>query len=161
MLKRTALAAAAALLLTCPARAADPPSLDGQWQGVIKFEKDAFLADSSTPAAGTVMRIVIDGKDAHVFVLQPPGVFDEERPGLFRVARSQSNALIFTIVHALPDSGTWVEYVTGLPLTVVVSSLMACVAMVAGSAEPVPACADIAVTPKAAATAACRMRFLC
>jgi hypothetical protein len=73
---------------------AEPASLDGTWQGTIHFDKEGFLADTSTPAAGIRFRIEIHDVVVRVFV-EEDGAFDEAKPGMFHIARVSANAVIF------------------------------------------------------------------
>ncbi len=81
------------------------PSLDGVWQGTINFDKEAFLAKTSTPDAGTVFRIEIDDSVVHVFV-QHNGSFEEAKPSRFHIAHVSVSAVIYATDE---DPGAWVE----------------------------------------------------
>ncbi|HEY0300964.1 MAG TPA: hypothetical protein VGC36_06515 [Rhizomicrobium sp.] len=94
-----------AFLAAQPARAAGP--LDGRWQGVVTFDKEAFLAETSTPAAGTTFRIEIDDSIVRVFVLKNGGLV-ETKPGLFHIAAAATNAVIYAN-EATPEANGWVE----------------------------------------------------
>jgi len=69
------------------------------------FDKEAFLATSSTPADGTLMRIEIHGPVVRVFY-QEDNNFIESMPGSFHIDPVLSNAAIFGTHYAV-DS--WVE----------------------------------------------------
>lgn len=81
------------------------PSFDGVWQGVINFDKEAFLANTSTPDSGTTFRIEIRDVLVRVFV-QDNGVFNESKAGRFHIAPVSANAVIFATDE---DPGNWVE----------------------------------------------------
>ncbi|MBS0470778.1 MAG: hypothetical protein JSR60_06880 [Proteobacteria bacterium] len=90
--------------MAAPALADEP--FDGKWSGVIHFDKEAFLLESSTPAGGLTMGLDIHGPVVRVTVREKDG--DEEvKPGLFHIAAVQSNAVIFATEAAPGDS--WVE----------------------------------------------------
>jgi len=81
------------------------PSLDGKWQGVINFDKEAFLAKTSTPDTGVTFRIEVDDSVVRVFV-QQDGSFEEAKPGRFHIAHVSTNAVIYATDE---DLGIWVE----------------------------------------------------
>jgi len=78
---------------------------DGVWEGKIFFDKEAFLAPTSTPAEGTDFRIEISGPVVRVFVKEAQG-FQESKPGAFHIAPVETNAVIFASDSA-PEA--WVE----------------------------------------------------
>jgi hypothetical protein len=86
-------------------------SFDGVWQGVIHFDKEAFLSKEGTPADGTTFRIEIHGPVVRVFYIEPtgPGELQEFMPGAFHIAPVISNAVIFGTHFAPPSSLYWVE----------------------------------------------------
>ena len=97
--------------LTAPVRA-DPPdsfSFNGVWQGRIKFDKEAYISPSSTPADGQLFRIEI--RDGAVVVRAlTNGNFDEIKPGAFQFVPYKASAVIFAIDSGEPDHGVyWVE----------------------------------------------------
>lgn len=99
----------AAFMLTlagaAPALAEDMPSFDGQWAGIIHFDKEALLTDTSTPAEGTPMGIEIRGPVVRVFIHDGAGD-TEVKPGAFHIAPVNANAIIFASDGA---RGSWTE----------------------------------------------------
>jgi len=92
--------------VTRTAAADDAPSFDGTWEGIIHFDKEAFLVESSTPAAGLPFRLDIHGAVVRVFIREDHG-FVEAKPGAFHIAPVSANAVIFA-TDAAPDD-SWVE----------------------------------------------------
>jgi hypothetical protein len=92
---------------TTPAAGAptEPASLDGTWQGTIHFDKEAFLADTSTPAAGVRFRIEIHDVVVRVFI-EENGTFTEAKPGMFHIAPVAANAIIFATQQG---NDAWLE----------------------------------------------------
>ena len=88
-----------------PAPQKQTPSFDGLWQGVIKFDKEAFLADTSTPPAGKTFRLEIHDVVVRVFA-EEGGTMTEAKPGKFHIAQVDANAVIFATDS---DPGAWVE----------------------------------------------------
>ncbi|HTW34420.1 MAG TPA: hypothetical protein VMD53_07375 [Rhizomicrobium sp.] len=83
------------------------PPFDGVWEGLIFFDKEAFLAPTSTPAEGEPMRIEIHGAVVRVFAKEGSD-FKEAKPGLFHIAPVSTNAVIFATQDEAVSSG-WVE----------------------------------------------------
>jgi hypothetical protein len=96
-----------AMAETVPAQdaAAKPVSLDGTWQGTIHFDKEAFIAETSTPAAGRRFRIEIHDVVVRVF-FEEDGAFKEVKPGMFHIAPVSASAVIFATEES---EGNWVE----------------------------------------------------
>lgn len=67
---------------------------DGTWDGKLFFDKEAFLATSSTPAEGAEFRIEISGPVVRIFTKDSDG-FQEAKPGAFHIATVGANAVIF------------------------------------------------------------------
>jgi len=104
---------ASANLATHPEQEPAPGSqkivpFDGVWEGSIFFDKEAFLAPTSTPAEGAPMRIEIHGPVVRVFAKEVGGDFEEVKPGLFHIAPVSTNAVIFATQDEAMSSG-WVE----------------------------------------------------
>ncbi len=85
------------------------PSLpfDGMWEGIIHFDKEAFLTPTGTPDKGLKYRLEISGLVVRVFI-EEDSKFVEVKPGLFHIAPVETNAVFFAS-EAAPDS--WVESV--------------------------------------------------
>jgi hypothetical protein len=110
MLRALVAAVLFALAAATPARAmsVDAESFNGTWQGKIDFDKEAFLAETSTPAAGQVFRIVIHDEIVHVYIKEKDA-FEEAFEGMFHLARVSANAVIYA-TQTLPDAPVpWVE----------------------------------------------------
>ena len=85
--------------------AVEPVSFDGTWQGTIYFDKEGFLADTSTPVTGVRFRIEIHDVVVRVFI-EEDGAFKESKPGRYHIAPLSANAVIFATDE---DEGNWVE----------------------------------------------------
>lgn len=83
----------------------EPVPFDGTWEGNILFDKEAFLASTSTPPEGVAFRFEIHGPVVQVFI-EEDGKFGESKPGAFHIAPVGTNAVIFATDSA-PDA--WVE----------------------------------------------------
>ncbi len=106
ILSRAGLVLLSLLAFAPAAPADDAPPFDGTWEGIIHFDKEAFLLESSTPAAGTAFRLEIHGPVVRVFFREKDD-FEEAKPGLFHIAPVSANAVIFAS-DASAD-GAWVE----------------------------------------------------
>jgi len=83
-----------------------PANFDGIWQGTITFDKDSFVNELTTPAAGTAVRIEIHDVVVRVFAqMQPGSPYSEFMPGDFHIAPVIANAVIFGSHY----SGVWTE----------------------------------------------------
>jgi hypothetical protein len=89
----------------------EPANFDGMWEGKIFFDKEAFLAATSTPAAGTPVRIEIHGVVVRVFMDDGTG-FSEAMPGSFHIAPVMGNATIFGTSFSDVWTETWVFVIT-------------------------------------------------
>jgi hypothetical protein len=98
------------LLFAAPAARASDFDLNGLWQGVINFDKEAFLSQNGTPAEGRAYRIAIDGEDVHLFLAHDGGFF-ENAEGAVHIAQVKSNAVIYATAFSPPsaDGVYWVE----------------------------------------------------
>jgi hypothetical protein len=95
-LLRYLVAACALLLMAGQPASAGEETLDfnGNWQGKIVFDKETFLAETSTPAAGMVFRIEVHDFVVRVFLEGPNGM-EESKPGAFHIAPAAANAIVF------------------------------------------------------------------
>ncbi|OJU08700.1 MAG: hypothetical protein BGN85_10930 [Alphaproteobacteria bacterium 64-11] len=103
---RTALTAAAVLLVTAPARAQDLETLNGTWQGSLRPLSDSSLASRNSPI---VVRLLISNDTVQVFQPGQDGSFIEIKPGTYRIIRLKTNAVILSIDSGKDREGTWVQ----------------------------------------------------
>jgi hypothetical protein len=99
------------VLLAPPSRAADlgPSNIgnfDGTWQGVVYFDKEALLKETSTPAGGAAMRIDVHDPVVRVYFMEN-NVPTEVNAGTFHFAPVETNAVIFGTEESPKDG--WVE----------------------------------------------------
>jgi hypothetical protein len=78
---------------------------DGTWEGKIIFDKEAFLAPTSTPPEGIDFRIEIHDPIVKVFIKDDSG-FAEANPGTFHISPVDTNAVIF---GTQSQGGSWNE----------------------------------------------------
>jgi len=95
-----------ALLAAVPARAAESVSFNGSWQGKIFFDKETFLAETSTPTSGLDIRIKVADEVVRVFFVTPTGP-EESMVGAYHIAPAHENAVIYATEVA--QDGPWVE----------------------------------------------------
>jgi hypothetical protein len=100
----------ALLLFASPsAQAEETLSFDGNWQGLIFFDKETFLAETSTPTAGQTFRLEIHGDVVRVFIVASDGA-EESKPGAYHIAAVSANAVIYATTSSINDDGEgWVE----------------------------------------------------
>jgi len=92
-------------LAALPAHAQNFGPLDGTWEGRLVSIDGPGLSKINS----FVVRVVIDGTSARVFLLPASGKVEEVMPGAFQVARLKSNAVVIALGSGTDEDGTWVE----------------------------------------------------
>jgi hypothetical protein len=90
-----------------------PANFDGVWEGKILYDKEAFISDTATPAAGEPMRLEIHDAVVRVFIAEQEGApLTEFIPGSFHIAPVMANAVISATQYSAVWTETWTFVVT-------------------------------------------------
>jgi hypothetical protein len=98
------------LLLTRSASADDSKRFDGNWHGFFSFAQAPLSWAKAKPGAGLNFRLVVDGANVRVFIVQKDRTV-EFKPGAFHISAYMTNAVVFATDSGSDEEGTWVETV--------------------------------------------------